>query len=146
MSAEDRGSGFKNAITLRNTITSCNGERELWRNEIGRMLAEADEYWAEDEAVKTKVEAKEALENYVYEMRDDIREMELGDHQLDWFEDGLKKLEDLWSTTVLHEVGGDAAVLGGADHMAGEGGGGADTAGEGGSGSGACSTRIEKRS
>jgi heat shock protein 1/8 len=43
------------------------------------MVAEAEKYAAEDEAMKGKVEAKNALENYAYSMRNSINDEKLKD-------------------------------------------------------------------
>lgn len=41
---------------------------------ITSLLQEAEKYKADDEALKKKVDAKNALENYAYNMRNTIRE------------------------------------------------------------------------
>ncbi|XP_054786451.1 heat shock 70 kDa protein 18-like [Prosopis cineraria] len=61
--AEETRSGNKNEITTHN------GKRILSKAEIERMIQEADEYKAEDERFKKKVEAKNALEDYLYKTR-----------------------------------------------------------------------------
>ncbi|KAL0354898.1 UNVERIFIED_CONTAM: Heat shock protein 4 [Sesamum radiatum] len=38
------------------------------------MVQEAEKYKAEDEAVKKKVDAKNALENYAYNMRNTVKD------------------------------------------------------------------------
>ena len=38
------------------------------------MLAESEKYKADDEAIAKKVEAKNALENYAYNMRNTVRD------------------------------------------------------------------------
>ncbi|CAI0420947.1 unnamed protein product [Linum tenue] len=46
----------------------------LSKDEIERMVQEAERYKAEDEEVKKKVEAKNSLENYAYNMRNTIKD------------------------------------------------------------------------
>merc|ERR1711936_1449932 len=47
--------------------------------EIDRMVQEAEKYAAEDEANKSKVEAKNGLENYCFTMRNTLQEEKLQD-------------------------------------------------------------------
>lgn len=42
------------------------------------MVQEAEKYKAEDEEVKKKVEAKNALENYAYNMRNTVKDEKIG--------------------------------------------------------------------
>ncbi|PPD79398.1 hypothetical protein GOBAR_DD23668 [Gossypium barbadense] len=50
----------------------------LSKEEIERMVQEAERYRVEDELVKKKVEAKNALENYAYNMRNTIKDDKIG--------------------------------------------------------------------
>ncbi|KAK8990432.1 hypothetical protein V6N11_009134 [Hibiscus sabdariffa] len=68
VSIEDKTSGQKNKIT----ITSDKGR--LSKEEIEKMVQEAEKYKSEDEEHKKKVEAKNALENYAYNMRNTIKD------------------------------------------------------------------------
>jgi L1 cell adhesion molecule like protein len=72
VSAEDKASGNKNKITI------TNDKGRLSKADIEKMLAEAEKYKAEDEAVKKRIEAKNQLENYVYNMRNSVRDDKLG--------------------------------------------------------------------
>merc|ERR1712063_154424 len=58
VSAEDKTTGKKNNITI------TNDKGRLSKDDVERMVAEAEKYKAEDEAHKSKVEAKNALEGY----------------------------------------------------------------------------------
>ncbi|CAA7398128.1 unnamed protein product [Spirodela intermedia] len=71
VSAEDKTTGQKNKITI------TNDKGRLSKEEIERMVREADKYKAEDEEIKKKVEAKNALENYAYNMRNTIRDEQI---------------------------------------------------------------------
>ncbi|KXZ53595.1 hypothetical protein GPECTOR_6g512 [Gonium pectorale] len=68
VSAEDKTTGNKNKITI------TNDKGRLSKDEIERMVQEAEKYKADDEELKKKVEAKNSLENYAYNMRNTIRE------------------------------------------------------------------------
>ncbi|XP_078150692.1 heat shock cognate 70 kDa protein-like [Carex rostrata] len=63
VSAEEPVSGRKNEITL------INREGKLSREEIDRMVCEAESYRMEDEQFKKKVLAKNSLEDYTYRLR-----------------------------------------------------------------------------
>ncbi|XP_073122023.1 heat shock cognate 70 kDa protein 2-like [Henckelia pumila] len=69
VSAEDKTTGQKNKIT----ITNVKGR--LSKEEIEKMVQEAEKYKAEDEEQKKKVNAeKNGLENYAYNMRNTIKD------------------------------------------------------------------------
>jgi len=68
VSAEDKTTGKKNKITI------TNDKGRLSKEEIERMVQEAEKYKSEDEEVKRKVEARNALENYAYNMRNTVRD------------------------------------------------------------------------
>ncbi|CAL5352966.1 unnamed protein product [Camellia sinensis] len=63
VSAEDNTTGKKNKITI------TNDKGRLSNEEIEKMVQEAKKYKSEDEEHKKKVQAKNALENYAYNMR-----------------------------------------------------------------------------
>jgi L1 cell adhesion molecule like protein len=63
VSACDKASGREQKITI------TNEKGRLSQEEIDRMVEEAEKYKAEDEANKSKVEAKNALENYCYSLK-----------------------------------------------------------------------------
>merc|ERR1712079_428184 len=56
-----------------------NEKGRLSQSEIDRMVQEAEKYAAEDEANKSKVEAKNGLENYCFTMRNTLQEEKLQD-------------------------------------------------------------------
>eukprot|EP00798_Chlamydomonas_sp_ICE-L_P010630 gene10630-12311_t len=68
VSAEDKATSIKNKITI------TNDKGRLSKDEIERMVQEAEKYKAEDEDCKKKVEAKNGVENYAYNMRNTIAE------------------------------------------------------------------------
>merc|ERR1712209_192328 len=80
VSAQDKSTGMGNQITI------TNEKGRLSQSEIDRMVQEAEKYRAEDELNKSKVEAKNGLENYCFTMRNTLQEEKLKDK----FEDGDK--------------------------------------------------------
>lgn len=68
VAAEDRTAGVKNKITI------TNDKGRLSKEEIERLVQDAEKYKSEDEEVKRKVEAKNGLENYAYNLRNTIRD------------------------------------------------------------------------
>merc|ERR1712022_6506 len=73
VSAQDKSTGKSNQITI------TNEKGRLSQAEIDRMVNEAEKYRAEDEANKSKVEAKNGLENYCFTMRNTLQEEKLKD-------------------------------------------------------------------
>uniref|UniRef100_A0A4W3JKG8 Heat shock cognate 71 kDa protein-like n=2 Tax=Callorhinchus milii TaxID=7868 RepID=A0A4W3JKG8_CALMI len=63
VSAVDKSTGKENKITI------TNDKGRLSKEEIERMVNEADEYKAEDEIQRNRVAAKNALESYAYSMK-----------------------------------------------------------------------------
>ncbi|KAJ0045737.1 hypothetical protein Pint_06289 [Pistacia integerrima] len=72
VSAEDKITGQKNKLT----ITIDKGR--LSKDEIEKMVQEAAKYKAEDEEHKKNVEARNALENYAYNMRNTVKDEKIG--------------------------------------------------------------------
>ncbi|KAK9902653.1 hypothetical protein WJX75_001465 [Coccomyxa subellipsoidea] len=68
VNAEDKTTGAKKKITI------TNDKGRLSKEEIERMVQDAEKYKAEDESAKEKIEAKNALENYAYQLRNSIRD------------------------------------------------------------------------
>ncbi|XP_054785856.1 heat shock cognate 70 kDa protein-like [Prosopis cineraria] len=63
VSAEETESGSKNQMTI------IKGKDRLSKEDIERMVQEAEKYKADDERCKKKAEAKNALEDYIYKIR-----------------------------------------------------------------------------
>jgi len=68
VSAEDKTTGKKNKITI------TNDKGRLSKEQIDRMVSEAEKNKDIDEKNRKKVEAKNGLENYAYSMRNTIRD------------------------------------------------------------------------
>ncbi|KAM7508353.1 hypothetical protein LguiA_018806 [Lonicera macranthoides] len=154
VSAEDKTAGVKNKITI------TNDKGRLSKEDIEKMVKEAEQYKAEDEEVKKKVEAKNALENYAYNMRNTVRDEKFGsklgpddkqkiekavEEAIEWLEknqlaevdeleDKLKELEGLCNPIISKMYQGDAGdvPMGGAGGGDGDGGFGAGSGGSGG--------------
>merc|ERR1711934_305724 len=73
VSAEDKSTGQKNKITI------TNDKGRLSKEDIERMVQEAEKYKAEDEEHKKKIDAKNGLENYAYNMRNTIKDDKVAD-------------------------------------------------------------------
>merc|ERR1711988_1020381 len=73
VSAQDEGTGKSNKITI------TNEKGRLSKEEIDRMVQEAEKYRAEDEQSRQKIEAKNGLENYCFTMRNTLQEDKLKD-------------------------------------------------------------------
>ncbi|XP_038712922.1 heat shock 70 kDa protein-like [Tripterygium wilfordii] len=157
VSAEDKTAGVKNKITI------TNDKGRLSKEEIEKMVQEAEKYKSEDEEVKKKVEAKNGLENYAYNMRNTIKDEKIAgklnsadkqkiekavEETIEWldgnqlaevdeFQDKLKELEGLCNPIISKMYQGGAGDV----PMGGGGGaempsGGYGNAGSGGSGAG----------
>merc|ERR1711968_3901 len=73
VNAEDKSTGKSQKITI------TNDKGRLSKEDIERMVQEAEKYKAEDESNKTRVEAKNTLENYAYSMRNSMDDEKLKD-------------------------------------------------------------------
>lgn len=67
VSVEEKTGGKKTNIAI------TNDKGRLSKKEIERMLRDAKKYKAEDEAHKKRVEAKNALEDYMYDLKNSIK-------------------------------------------------------------------------
>ena len=87
VAAEDKGTGMKNNITINDS-----GDR-LSKEEIERMINDAEQYAEEDSRVKERVNAKNELESAVYSLRNQIDDTEkLGSKLSDDDKETLKSL------------------------------------------------------
>uniref|UniRef100_A0A6V7QUA6 Heat shock cognate 70 kDa protein n=1 Tax=Ananas comosus var. bracteatus TaxID=296719 RepID=A0A6V7QUA6_ANACO len=128
VTAEDKTTGQKNKITI------TNDKGRLSKEEIERMVQEAEKYKEDDEQHKKKVDAKNALENYAYNMRNTIRDEKIAgklnpadkkkiedaiDEAMKWldgnqlaeadeFEDKMKELENLCNPIIAKMYQGGA--------------------------------------
>ena len=90
VTAEDKGSGSKNAITI------TNDQNRLTPEDIDRMINDAERFAEDDKKVKDRVEAKNELESYAYSLKNQLKDKEkLGG-----------KLSDEEQTTIMGAVDG----------------------------------------
>lgn len=68
VAAEDKGTGKKEKIT----ITAEKGR--LSQDDIERMVKEAEEFAEQDKAVKAKIDARNQLETYCYNMKSTVED------------------------------------------------------------------------
>merc|ERR1711916_270506 len=73
VSAVDQTTGKENKITI------TNDKGRLSKEDIDRMVREAEQYAGDDAKAKEKIEAKNSLENYSYSIRNTIRDEKLAD-------------------------------------------------------------------
>jgi len=73
VSAVEKGTGKTNKITI------TNDKGRLSKEEIERMLAEAEKYKEEDEAEASRIQAKNGLESYAYSLRNTLNDEKVGD-------------------------------------------------------------------
>jgi len=73
VSALEKSTGKENKITI------TNDKGRLSQDEIERMVQEAEQFKAEDDANKNRVEAKNGLENYCYSLKSSIEGEEVKD-------------------------------------------------------------------
>merc|ERR1712005_69635 len=86
VSALEKGTGKTNKIVI------TNDKGRLSKEEIERMLAEAEKYKAEDEAEAARISAKNALESYAYSLRNTLSDSKV-DEKLDASEKEQLKAE-----------------------------------------------------
>ena len=91
VSAVEKSTGKEHKITI------TNDKGRLSKDDIDRMVQEAEKYKAEDESNKVRIEAKNGLENYAYNLRNT-----LNDEKLQGKIDGAAKkaLDDKISDTI----------------------------------------------
>lgn len=68
VSASDKGTGKSDSITI------TNDKGRLSQEEIERMVEEAERFADEDKAVKERIEARNALENYTYSTKNQVND------------------------------------------------------------------------
>ncbi|KXJ28230.1 heat shock cognate 71 kDa protein [Exaiptasia diaphana] len=73
VSAVDKSTGKENKITI------TNDKGRLSKEDIERMVQEAEKYKDEDEKIKEKIQAKNSLESYAYNMKQTIEDDKVKD-------------------------------------------------------------------
>jgi len=87
VSAEDKGTGNKEKITI------TNDNNRLSPEDIERMINDAEKFAEEDAALKGKVEARNELESYAYSLKNQIGDKEKLGGKLS--EDEQSKIEEV---------------------------------------------------
>ncbi|KAI1329401.1 heat shock protein 70 family [Xylariaceae sp. FL0255] len=88
VSAHDKGTGKTETITI------TNDKGRLTQEEIERMVAEAEKYAEEDKATRERIEARNGLENYAFNLKNQVND-----------EDGLGgKIDEDDKETILDAV------------------------------------------
>merc|ERR1712168_426618 len=73
VNAKDKSTGKDEKITIKND------KGRLSQEEVERMVADAEKYAKEDEAQKSRIEAKNGLESYVFNMKQSIEDEKVAD-------------------------------------------------------------------
>jgi len=73
VSASDKGTGKVNKITI------TNDKGRLSKDEIEKMVNDAEKFKGEDEKIKKRIEAKNGLENYCFSMKNTMNDEKLKD-------------------------------------------------------------------
>ncbi|KAI1106556.1 78 KDA glucose-regulated protein-like protein precursor [Jackrogersella minutella] len=88
VSAHDKGTGNKESVTI------TNDKGRLSQEEIERMVAEAEKFAEEDKATRERIEARNGLENYAFNLKNQVND-----------EDGLGgKIDEEDKETLLDAV------------------------------------------
>lgn len=88
VTATDKGTSKSNKITI------TNQKGRLSQEEIDRLVKEAEKFKTEDESLKKKVEAKNALENYTYSIKNTLKDEKLKDKFQGDEKENVQKLVD----------------------------------------------------
>jgi len=86
VSAEDKGTGNKERITI------TNDQNRLTPEDIERMIKDAEKFADDDKKVKEKVESRNELESYVYSLKTQLADKEKLGGKLS--EDDKTKIEE----------------------------------------------------
>ncbi|KXX80451.1 78 kDa glucose-regulated protein [Madurella mycetomatis] len=70
VSAQDKGTGRKESVTIKND------SGRLSKAEIERMIAEAEKFAEEDKLARERMDARAKLENYAYNLRNQLEDRE----------------------------------------------------------------------
>merc|ERR1711998_698144 len=77
VSAQEKATGKQNKITI------TNEKGRLSQEEIEKMVSEAEKFKAEDDAVVDRIQAKNAFEQYCFQMKNSLDEEKLKAHLTD---------------------------------------------------------------
>jgi heat shock 70kDa protein 1/2/6/8 len=77
VSAQDKSTGKQNKITI------TNDKGRLSKEEIERMVSEADKFRSEDEAQRDRVSAKNSLESYCFNIKQTMEDEKVSTNSID---------------------------------------------------------------
>ena len=97
VSAREETSGKTNKITI------TNDKSRLSQDDIDRMVKEAEQFKEEDERQKSKIEARNSFENYVYQIKNTLN----GEMKDKFSEEDRSVLEELVKTNIEWIESGD---------------------------------------
>jgi heat shock protein 5 len=101
VSAEDKGTGNKEKITI------TNDQNRLTPEDIERMINDAEKFADEDSKLKSRVEARNELESYAYSLKNQIGDKEKLGGKLS--EEEKTKIEEVVNEKIAwleeHQVG-----------------------------------------
>jgi L1 cell adhesion molecule like protein len=100
VSAQDKSTGKQNKITI------TNDKGRLSKDEIERMVQEAEKYKADDEQQRDRIGAKNSLESYAFNMKQTIEDEKLKDKISDSDRDTIKTKCD----EVIHWLDGNQSA------------------------------------
>ena len=69
-------SAVEKGTDKKETISITNDKGRLTKEEIERMVADAEKFADQDKVLKEKIDARHQLENYIYQMRNTIEDKE----------------------------------------------------------------------
>jgi len=72
VSAKDKNTGKDEKITIKND------KGRLSQEEVDRMVADAEKYKSEDDAQRSRIEAKNSLESYTFQMKSTVEDEAVG--------------------------------------------------------------------
>jgi len=85
VSAVEKGTGKSSKITI------TNDKGRLSKDDIERMVRDAEKYKAEDEKNRERIDAKNGLENYAYSLRNTMNDPQVGEKLQQADKDALTK-------------------------------------------------------
>jgi heat shock protein 5 len=93
VSAADKGTGKSESITI------TNDKGRLSKEEIDRMVEEAEQFAEDDKIQKERIEARNQLENFAYTIRNQISDdgelgKKISDDDKKTIKEAVKKVED----------------------------------------------------
>lgn len=88
ITATEEGSGKSEKITI------TNDNSRLSKDDIERIVQEAEKYKEEDDKIRKKVESRNKLENYLYNMKNSMKENPMWNEIEPIVEEGIKWIDD----------------------------------------------------